>query len=190
MIQPADKPLSVGETAPHFRAEDLFGSIIDLNDYTGKRLLLAFFRNAACALCNLRVHELIQHYPDLHNHGLHILAVFESPRENLLQYVGKQDAPFPIIPDPEAWLYTLYGVETSEAKVQASMQHPATQGRVQTAASAGFHLTPEAGSNFNRIPAEFLIDSDGRIRHAFYANIVGDHLSIETLAAFANGTAM
>jgi peroxiredoxin Q/BCP len=74
-------------------------------------------RNAACALCNLRVHELITHYPALSQHGLVVIAVFESPHAAMLEYVGRQDAPFPLLADPEAQLYDLYSVEASEAKL-------------------------------------------------------------------------
>jgi len=170
-----------GATAPLFQAEDMFGDPIDLRDYADKRLLLSFFRNAACAICNLRVHQLIERYADYRRRGLHVLAVFESPRENLAQYVGRQDAPFPIIADPDGRLYDLYGVEVSESKVAHTMQMPETQQVVQTAAAAGFVLTPESGSNFNRMPADFLIEPGLRVRHAHYADYVMDHLPFEEI---------
>ncbi|HEX5690775.1 MAG TPA: redoxin domain-containing protein, partial [Roseiflexaceae bacterium] len=85
--------IQVGATAPLFRVEDMFGDPVDLRDYADRRLLLSFFRNAACAICNLRVHQLIQRYAEYQRRGLEMLVVFESPRESLAQYVGKQDAP-------------------------------------------------------------------------------------------------
>src|SRR5262245_24646206 len=113
-----------GTLAPSFHVEDVFGTPISLDDYAGKRLLLSFFRNAACAICNLRVHELIERYSAYHRSGVEILAVFESPHENILQYVGRQDAPFPIVADPQAQLYGIYGVEVSEDKVAKTMRMP------------------------------------------------------------------
>ncbi len=170
--------LMVGMTAPTFQSVDLFDQPIDLANYRGRWLLLSFYRNAACALCNLRVHELIGQHAHYQEKGLDMLAVFESPRANLLQYVGKQDAPFPIMGDPEARLYDLYRVETSESKVQATMAAIRTQDRVKEASAAGFELTQEPGSNFNRIPADFLIDPDGIIREAFYNERIGKHLDL------------
>ena len=61
--------------------------------------------------------------------------MFESPRENILQYVGRQDAPFPIVADPQAQLYALYGVEVSEAKVAKTMSMPETQATIGAAAA-------------------------------------------------------
>ena len=173
-----------GTLARSFHVEDVFGTTISLDDYAGKRLLLSFFRNAACAICNLRVHELIERYPAYHRSGLEILAVFESPRENILQYVGRQDAPFPIVADPQAQLYGLYGVEVSEDKVAKTMSMPETQATIGAAAAHGFALTPEAGSNFDRMPADFLIGPDLIVQHAHYAEYVMDHLPFETIEHF------
>ena len=175
--------LMVGMTAPTFQSVDLFDQPINLQDYRGHWLLLSFYRNAACALCNLRVHELISKYPEYKQKGLEMLALFESPKANLLQYVGKQDAPFSIVGDPEAKFYDLYGIETSEDKVNATMAAPEGQQRVQEATKAGFALTKEPGSNFYRIPADFLIDPDGIIREAFYSELVGQHLDLATVDA-------
>ena len=182
MIQATTK-LMVGMIATTFQSIDLFDQPINLQDYRGRWLLLSFYRNAACAICNLQVHKLIGKYEAYHQQGLDMLAIFESPRANLLQYVGKQDAPFPIIGDPEAHLYNLYGIETSEDKVKATMADPNTQQRVQEAKTAGFELTEEAGSNFYRMPADFLIDPDGIIREAFYSELVGQHLDLVTVDA-------
>jgi thioredoxin-dependent peroxiredoxin len=165
-----------GTRAPVFQATDLFGNSIDLAAYHGTPLLLSFFRNATCALCNLRVHQLIQRYADLHRAGLEIVVVFESPAASLRQHVGKQDAPFPIIADPEARLYTLYGVESSEEKIAATMAMPATQQVIAAAAREGFELTEEAGSNFLRMPADFFIGVDGVVLEAHYAAYVWDHM--------------
>lgn len=182
----ATTKLMVGMTAPTFQTVDLFDQPINLADYKGRWLLLSFYRFSACALCNLRVHQLISQYPEYKQNGLDMLAIFESPKANLLQYVGKQDAPFPIVGDPEAKLYDLYGVENSEAKVQATMTDAGTAGRVQEAAAAGFALTKEEGSNFYRMPADFLIDPDGIIREAFYSDIVGQHLHLEVVDRYLN----
>ncbi|GLV55353.1 alkyl hydroperoxide reductase [Dictyobacter sp. S3.2.2.5] len=185
--------LQAGMIAPHFEVEDIFGGRIDLGDYAGRFVLLSFLRNGGCALCNLRVHQLIQRYPELHARGLEMLAVFESPVSSIRQHVtSRQDVPFPIIADPAAWLYDLYDVEVSQEKVGASMARmgtPVMQQMIQDAAAIGYQLAHEDGSNFNRIPADFLIDPDQRIRLAFYSDLVGDHLPLsevnEAMAAAA-----
>ncbi|MGG4344749.1 redoxin domain-containing protein [Paenibacillus lautus] len=181
--------LQPGDYAPLFQSVDQNGNIISLENHRGRKLLLAFFRNAACALCNLRVHQFIQRYPQWQQqYHLDVICVFESPEAALHQHVGQQKAPFPLIADPNAELYTRYGVETSVAKTQATLAQPNVHQFTDEAEAAGFKLTPEEGSNFNRIPAEFVLDEDGILRIAHYARLITDHLSYETIERYAGGT--
>ena len=173
--------LGNGDIAPAFATHDVFDQQVQIGGQRDQYVLLSFFRNSACALCNLRVHQLIERYPQYQAQGLAVIAVFESSQESIRQYVGKQDAPFPIIPDPDGTLYNLYGVEVSEAKVQATLRHDQTQTIIAQAYEAGFELTEEPGSNFHRIPADFLLAPDGKIHTAFYAERVGEHLTFELI---------
>lgn len=172
-----------GTPAPSFQTEDIFGEPLDLRQYAGKPVLLSFFRNGACAICNLQVHKLIQKYPDYHQRGLEVIAVFESRRESVLEHVGKQDAPFPIIADPEAQLYDLYGVESDEARVMKAAANPPYD-IIQQAEAIGYKLTHEEGSNFFRLPADFLICPNQNIEYAFYSDVVGDHMPFEAIEQF------
>ncbi|MFN8569389.1 MAG: peroxiredoxin-like family protein [Kouleothrix sp.] len=176
-----------GTRAPVFHTIDIFGNPIDLAAYQGKPLLLSFFRNAACALCNLRVHMLIERYADYHRAGLEMVVIFESTAASMRQYVGRQDVPFPLIADPEAHLYTLYGVEISESKVATTMAMSATQQVIGAAAAQGFHLTEEKGSNFLRMPADFFIGPDGLILDAHYADYIWDHMSFARIEELLGG---
>ncbi|WP_248927973.1 peroxiredoxin family protein [Paenibacillus hamazuiensis] len=180
--------LTTGEAAPDFTFVDAGGKSVRLSDLRGRKVLLAFFRNAACALCNLRVRHFIRRYDLWQRDGLEVIAVFESPDASMSRHVGTQEAPFPLIADPEGKLYGRYGVEVSEEKVQATMADAATQSFVKEAAAEGFALTHEEGSNFYRIPAEFLIDERGIIQVAHYGRLVTDHLPLEEIDRFAAGS--
>lgn len=173
--------LKTGMLAPHFEISDLTGNLYAPRPKSGDMLLISFMRNAACALCNLRIHELIQRFPDFQRDGLEVLAIFESPAVNIARNVSRQGVPFPIIADPAGHLYDLYGVETSEEKVTATLGSDWQNELVKRAAEIGYTLTPEEGSNFFRLPADFLIDSQGRITAAFYSDAVGRHLAFETI---------
>ena len=183
MERSIDMTLTAGSPAPEFDAVDLFDQPVTLTSYRGRPVLLSFFRNAACALCNLRVRQLIQRFPALQAQGLEVVVVFESSADALRQYVGRQDAPFPIVADPTAALYDLYQVESSEEKVATTMAMAATAAVIGEAADNGFELVPEADANFLRMPADFFIDRDGTIRKAHYADFVWDHLPFETVEA-------
>ncbi|MDF2652888.1 MAG: hypothetical protein K0Q73_8693 [Paenibacillus sp.] len=180
-------PLSKGEIAPDFTFTGVDGVPLQLSDLRGRKVLLAFFRNAACAMCNLRVRHFIRRYVQWRLQGLEIVALFESPETSMSQYVSRQEAPFPLIADPQANLYDLYDVEVSEEKVQATMADTNTQKFVAEAAAEGFALTKEEGSNFYRIPAEFLIDENGIVQDAHYGQLVIDHLPLDVIDRFAAG---
>jgi peroxiredoxin len=179
--------LQKGEIAPTFRAVDHCGNPISFENYRGRKVLLAFMRFSACALCNLRVHQFINRYPDWQRQGMDVIVVFESTEANMRTYVGAQNAPFSLVTDPKAHLYDLYRVETSEEKVRMTMADANTKKFAEEAAAAGFPLTPEEGSNFNRIPADFLIDESGIVRVAHYSHLITDHLPLVEIDSFASG---
>jgi peroxiredoxin Q/BCP len=179
--------LQPGDTAPLFHTVDHNANPISLERYRGRKVLLAFFRFSACALCNLRVHHFIKRYSQWQLQGLDVIALFESPEENLHTYVGKQNAPFSLVADPRALVYNMYGIEISEEKVQATLSDTNIKNVVAEVEAAGFKLTPEEGSNFHRIPAEFLIDEEGIVQVAHYSLLITDNLPFETIDRFAVG---
>jgi len=166
--------LKPGDPAPSFETVTMDGQPIDLAGFRGQKLLLAFFRYAACPLCNLRISELIRHQPELQRHGLHILAIFQSPSERLHQYAGRQHPPFPLIADPDHHLYRLYGVESSWG---GFFKGSLRVGSLATAAARGFFPGPMDGDKA-RIPADFLIGPDQVIQIAYYGTDIGDHLPL------------
>jgi len=171
--------------APDFTATTIDGTSFTLSGYRGKKILLSFLRNGSCALCNLRVHQLKQHYAELHKEGLEIICVFESSPDDMQPYVGKQDVPFILLSDKSGHIYDLYGAETSQEKVERIIQSGSAAQHIEEAAAAGFSLTPQEGSNFYRMPADFLIDEDFIVQRAQYSERITDHISIDDLLQFA-----
>ncbi|MFC5703477.1 redoxin domain-containing protein [Cohnella faecalis] len=178
--------LQPGMIAPTFSTTDINGNSLALESYRSRKVLLSFFRFSACALCNLRVHRLIGRYPQWQRQGMDVIAVFESPLSNMKTYVGAQNAPFLLVADPMAALYELYGIETSEEKVQATLADAHTKDYIAEAVAAGFELTPEKDSNFHRIPADFLIDENGIVQGVHYNQLITDHLDFVAIDRFAS----
>ena len=175
--------LTTNQSAPDFIAETLDGKTITLSEFKGQKILLSLLRNGSCALCNLRVHELIKSQKELD--GLKILAVFESPKEDMVPYVGKQNPPFPLIADPDAKIYELYKAESSAEKIQRMVEKGIAHARMEEAKKAGFDLIPQANSNFFRFPADFLIREDLTIEKAHYKDEDNfNHISIEEIKEF------
>ena len=172
--------LKDGDEAKDFSLKDLSGKLISLSNFKDKKLMLSFYRYASCPLCNLRVQQLIQIHDEFKSKELFFIAFFQSPKESIAKYVGKQDAPFPIISDPERKIYKLYGVENSwigyiRGGVSLSMLR---------ALWNGFMIGKMEGKK-NLLPADFLIDNL-KVKKAYYGKTISDHLPVDEIKGFLN----
>ena len=168
-----------GTLAPDFTATVYAREPLTLSDLRGQKVWLAFFRYAGCPLCNLRVHQMIQRYDGWEKQGLKIVAVFQAPVEEVASNVGEQNAPFPIVCDPDENLYRLYGLEASLGGYLSPKNLPL----MAEALKEGFLPRTMHGTK-TRLPADFLIDATGKIVETFYAETIGDHIPFERIDAF------
>ena len=173
-------------TAPVFRLKDVFGRMIDLQDYKNNRVLLAFFRHAGCPFCNLRVHTLTKIHQELKSLGMEMIFFFESKEKVILRSSFHQGvSPIPIISDPEKIWYNTYGLETSGYK--SAVSHLTTF--VQTAIKAKANGLPihmmADGESINTMPAEFLLDKGLMIKKLHYSQRLNDRLDVQEIKAFA-----
>lgn len=171
--------LKEGAAAVDFSTADINGRPVALADYTGRYLLLSFYRFASCPFCNLRVQEMSRRHAEFQQQDLEMVAVFQSPPESIRRYVGRQGPPFPIIADADRALYHAYGVETSWAGMARGtvVRFPDL---VRAVFAEGF-LPGSIEGEIQRLPADFLIGPDGRLRIAYYGRDIGDHLPLERL---------
>lgn len=174
--------LTPGTAAPDFDAATWQGAPLSLASLRGRKVWLAFFRYAACPLCNLRVHDMIARHDEWKRAGLEVVAVFQSPPGDVAKHVGKQAPPFAIVTDPERVLYELYGVERSVA----GFVNPANLGGLARALTRGF-VPGIPNGPVDRLPADFLIDDAGVIVEARYAGRIGEHIPLEAVDAFVAG---
>jgi peroxiredoxin Q/BCP len=167
--------------AGDFTATTIEGKTFHLSDLKGRKIFLAFYRNGACAMCNLRVHELSLRQKDFDKAGIEMVAVFESSIEDMKPYVGKQQLGFTLLSDPGGKIYEMYGVTNSPELVNQVVTSGSAASRIAEADQAGFKLTPQEGSNFFRIPADVLIDKDFNIVKIHHCDQLINHLPIEEI---------
>jgi peroxiredoxin len=170
--------LKENEIAPHFCVKDMNETDFDLATPRTKPLLIAFFRYASCPLCNLRVHELIENYDELKG-KLDIVLIFQSPSNKIEKYVGKQDIPYPLLPNPSKNLYHLYGVESSWLGFAKAWTVKIKQ--VFVAVLQNRYLPGSVEGEIHRIPADFIVDVDNKILKAYYGKDIGDHLPLNEI---------
>lgn len=170
--------LKENEIAPKFCVKDMNGIDFDLLTPREKPLLLAFFRYASCPLCNLRVHELIENYDEL-KEKIEIVLIFQSPKDKIEKYVGKQDIPYRVLPNSSKSLYHLYGVENSWLGFAKAWTIEIK--KVFIALFKRHYLPGSVEGEIHRIPADFIVNTDNKILKAYYGKDIGDHLPLSEL---------
>lgn len=168
--------LIVGNAAPSLNTKDFLGEAVDLAALRGRPVLLSFYRYASCPVCNLRVHSVMMSYPEWAKQGLAVVSVFQSPAESIAGYVGRQDAPFPFVPDPTMVFYKRFGVESRWGGLLSLR----VIGAMLRAFRKGF-LPGKVEGPMQRTPADFLIDAEGRIALAHYGTDIDDHIPLDTI---------
>lgn len=71
-------PLEVGDVAPDFTLEDGAGVQHSLSSLRGKKVLLSFYRFAACPFSLMRIENMQKQYDMLKRAGIAIVCVYKS----------------------------------------------------------------------------------------------------------------
>ena len=100
----------VGDKITELSLPNIDGSQFSLDQVKGKRYMLSFLRFAACPFCQLRIHQLISRWQEL-DENFTVIAIFDSPLENLQHHSDKEKAPFPILADEMAVYYQQFAVK-------------------------------------------------------------------------------
>ena len=174
--------LIAGDQIIPFEVKDIFGNPISTDDYKGEKLMIAFFRYAECLFCNLRIHQLMEHSLEFEEKGLKLIAIFQSPVEDIRKNLGAANPLFTVVSDPKRLLYAKYGIEYNTAKLLISYLrwHKVLQAFIR-----GHYIKRGAGST-KIVPADFLINPDQTIHTAFYGGDVSEHLAISKIQRFIN----
>jgi thioredoxin-dependent peroxiredoxin len=176
--------ISPPQEAPHFKTKDINGKTVNLADYRGKKIMLTFYRNVGCPVCNFRFHELQEQADSFKVKDLILLAVYESTTENMKQYLEGEDPYALMISNPEQDLYKLYNIDRSMGKMMKGMFHGAMS--KMNKGKKLFKRKIKQDGNSNRISADFLIDKNGKVQTAYYGKFIGDHLPMYEIKNFIN----
>ena len=171
--------INTSDIAPEFSAQSTHNEHITLKRYKGSFLLISFYRYASCPFCNLRVHESIEFQNKMLYHNIKLLAIFQSPKEKIMQYVGKQEVSFPIISDPEKILYSLYGVQKSWLGLLIAIIIKIPKA-LYSIFWRGF-IPGSIENGINQLPADFLIGPDGTVLISYYGKDISDHLPFDKI---------
>lgn len=171
-----------GETASRIKLPAIDGSYFDTDTLNGRPYMLSFFRFATCPFCNMRVHELVKRFDEFGD-NFTIVAIFDSPLENLVRHAEGHKAPFPILADANNKYYKEYAIERS---LIGTLKGMVLRMPVLIKGMLMGHIPLPIKGNLTTMPADFLIDNDGIIQTTYYGTDDGDHLPIEIIKEFAS----
>lgn len=179
---------SVGDTVAPRELVTAAGEPVALPDPV-RLTHLQFRRFAGCPICNLHLRRFRSRHIELLGAGIREVVVFHSPPDELREHAG--GLPFAVIADPEKRLYAEFGVEAGARSLLDPRAWPTIARAVVRSAVAiarGRERAPSLTQRAGRLglPADFLIDSDGRIVACKYGDHADDQWSVdEVLAAGA-----
>ncbi|KAA3610109.1 MAG: hypothetical protein D8M58_07245 [Calditrichaeota bacterium] len=170
-----------GDKIKNIKLPAISGSNFDLSSLSGKPFMLSFLRFATCPFCNLRVNQLVKRFEEFGD-DFTIVAIFNSPIDNLTKHAKGHHAPFPIVADHDKKYYKVYGIEQSFAGMLKGMIF-----RFPTLLKGmfkGYIPFPFKGSLIT-MPADILVDKKGIIKEAYYGKDEGDHLPFDVIKDFS-----
>jgi hypothetical protein len=145
---------------------------------------LQFRRFAGCPVCDLHLQSLLKWHNRIVSAGVREVVVFHSSAEVLAPYV--RDLPFAVVADPAKRLYREFGVESSPR----ALLHPRAWLPITRAVLRSLGLTLRKGQPLPSLrpdggrfglPAEFLVDREGRVIANKYGTHAYDQWSVDEL---------
>jgi len=153
--------IKVGNKAPVFKLDSYNKGTVDLAELIGKeKIVLIFSRYFGCPICQLDCNELMERLPELEEKGAKILYITQSGEKIAKEHCEKQDISFPVIPSSKEKLYAEYGLGMMTMGAVKSVP-----GKLRAAKKAGIEHGEYEGWE-KQSPAQFIIDTEGKIIHA------------------------
>ena len=170
-----------GHKVENIKLPGIDNAEFNLDSISGRPYMLSFFRFASCPFCNMRVNELTRRFNEF-GKGFTIVAIFDSPLDNLIRHAENHHAPFPILADEKNIYYKKYGIEHS---IGGMLKGMVLRMPTLIKGMAKGYLPLIIKGSMTTMPADFLVDKNGIVKTAYYGKDEGDHLPFEEVKRFS-----
>ncbi len=175
--------LQAGELVADFTLPSISGSMFNMSETRGKKVILTYFRFSSCPFCNLRISQLISRWDEFSN-DIIMVGIFDAKIDDLKKRMKHHNAPFSILADENYELFTKHSVQKSFVRFMlGTFSAPFTLLR---ATMKGYFPKTLSISKLSTIPVDILIDENGKVVKAHYCKNTSDHLSIDEMISFSN----
>lgn len=104
------KELKEGDKAPAIKAKNQNGEIIQLKDFTGKKVILYFYPKDNTPGCTTEACNFRDNYQSLLKDGYEILGVSIDNEQSHQKFISKFELPFNLLADEDKKIVEDYGV--------------------------------------------------------------------------------
>ncbi len=104
------KFLKVGDKAPHFVSKDQNGKDFNSNSFDGKKWVIYFYPKDQTPGCINQACNIRDNYTELLKQGIQIIGVSADSEKSHLNFIEKQQIPFPLLADENKTVIQAFGV--------------------------------------------------------------------------------
>ena len=104
------KFLKIGDKAPRFEGRDQNGKKIASSDFDEKKWVIYFYPKDQTPGCITQACNIRDNYNELLKQGIQIIGVSADTSKSHLNFIEKQNIPFPLIADEEKEIIKAFGV--------------------------------------------------------------------------------
>jgi peroxiredoxin len=183
--------VAVGDTFPHLKLTGISDEPVAIPDPGGALTHLQFRRFAGCPICNLHLRSISARLDEITAAGVREVVVFHSSPAELRKY--ESELPFSVVGDPDRKLYQRFGVEASAKSIlRPGAWRALPRGwwyAFRSALTKRRAPMPANPTNGNLgLPADMLIDADGRVVAVKYGKHAYDQWSVDELLAMRSAS--
>lgn len=104
------KFLKVGDKAPSFSAKDENGNTLNSSDFNGKKWVIYFYPKDQTPGCIAQACNIRDNYSILLSKDIQIIGVSADNQKSHLNFIEKQQIPFPLLCDEDLTVIKAFGV--------------------------------------------------------------------------------
>ena len=158
------------------------GTIFNLNETSGKKVLLTFYRIASCSLCNLRISQITKRWDEFGPNFQHV-SIWHAPQDFLKKNMDKHNIPFIALADENYKYFNKYSVERSTLKTLLAFLFRLPSFFLATL--KGF-IPLQLKGYIDIVITDVLIDESGTVVEVQYGRDIGHHFSFNKIKEFSN----
>ena len=176
--------LAVGDEFPNLRLDGVDGRVELRERWRRGPLVVMFMRHFGCAFCREHLIRMGRAAEEFDAAGAEVIAIFQYSAEATRDFCASRKVPFECLGDP---LREAYGeVALGRAKRKQVMSLKIAR-RHLTAFRQGGGFGGPKGADMMQLPGTFVIDREGRVVFAHYAESSGDNPPVSDVLAASQG---